>query len=109
MIVIGDSEIINPIGLRPDQIVGSIGTPYWFENLMYNELTKALGNLSPPPQVLLPADKAMLQRHVGRWNVLFCDGHVESMRIGELISRDDEVLRIWSRDNQSHRTSLNPR
>ena len=106
MIAMGDSEIVNPIGSPPGEIIGSIGTPMWFENLMYNELSR-VGTRTPSPRPLLQTDQAMIQRHSGRWNLLFCDGHVEQKRISALISRDDQALSLWSRDHQSHRKGPN--
>ena len=44
------------------------------------------------------------QRHGGRWNVAFCDGHVENLRPRVLFDkRRDDVLRRWNNDNQPHR------
>jgi len=44
------------------------------------------------------------RRHGGRWNVVFCDGHVENLRVAELFDvRRDEVTRRWNRDNLPHR------
>ena len=43
------------------------------------------------------------KRHRGRWNVLFCDGHVATMRIRNLFGfRIDEVRRLWNKDDQPH-------
>ena len=47
--------------------------------------------------------KANQRRHSGRWNVDFCDGHVESLKAQELFNIDrNEVLKRWNRDNQPH-------
>ena len=44
------------------------------------------------------------QRHNSRWNVLFCDDHVEALRLRKLFdSSRDAVLQRWNRDNQPHR------
>ena len=55
-----------------------------------------------------PANAAALakrhQRHAGRWNVLFCDGHVENPRTRDLFDyHQDEVLKRWNYDNLPHR------
>jgi len=53
---------------------------------------------------LTPQDKAMLQRHGGRWNEAFCDGHVENGSLEKFFDfRNDEVLKLWNRDHQPHR------
>jgi len=48
-------------------------------------------------------------RHQGEGNVLFCDGHVESVTL-ESLFRDtsDAALVRWNRDHQSHREQLEP-
>lgn len=58
-----------------------------------------------------PSNAAMVakwrQRHDGRWNVLFCDGHIETLKTKQLFdSRQDEVLKLWNYDHQPHRELL---
>ena len=55
----------------------------------------------------VPADnrgvKAMKQRHNGRWNIGFCDGHVETLRPPQLFKFQDETIaRRWNKDHQPH-------
>jgi len=46
------------------------------------------------------------RRHGGRYNVVFCDGHVETLRPAALFDlRQDTVLRRWNRDNVAHRSA----
>lgn len=100
---IDDSEIMAPIGSPPDEIIGSIRAPWFVSNLMRNEFDRPSPNFQ-----LLPSDKAMLVRHGGRWNMLFCDGHVEGGKLRKFFNyNDDNVMRRWSRDNQTHRKPLN--
>ena len=49
---------------------------------------------------------AVQQRHGGRYNVGFCDGHIESIPRWKLFSRADETLRRWNNDNRPHRDLL---
>jgi prepilin-type processing-associated H-X9-DG protein/prepilin-type N-terminal cleavage/methylation domain-containing protein len=43
------------------------------------------------------------RRHGGRWNVSFCDGHVENLKYLQLWDwRKPTVLRRWNRDHQPH-------
>jgi prepilin-type processing-associated H-X9-DG protein len=43
-------------------------------------------------------------RHGGRCNVVFCDGHVESLKMQGLFdARRDAVTKRWNRDNLPHR------
>ena len=47
--------------------------------------------------------KAIAQRHSGRWNVGFCDCHVENLRAKELFGiRNPAVASRWNNDNQPH-------
>jgi prepilin-type processing-associated H-X9-DG protein/prepilin-type N-terminal cleavage/methylation domain-containing protein len=47
------------------------------------------------------------KRHGNRWNVAFCDGHVESLTTQKLWDgRVDQIVKRWNRDNQPHRESL---
>jgi len=49
----------------------------------------------------------MKKRHKDRWNVAYCDGHVETWQTKKLFdSRNDEVMRLWNRDNKPHREWL---
>jgi len=49
------------------------------------------------------------QRHQGKANVVFCDGHVESPTLAFLFEdTSDEALSRWNRDHQPHREKLSP-
>jgi prepilin-type processing-associated H-X9-DG protein len=44
------------------------------------------------------------RRHDTRINVLFCDGHVETLKISSVFTlRSDDVLARWNNDDQPHR------
>jgi prepilin-type processing-associated H-X9-DG protein/prepilin-type N-terminal cleavage/methylation domain-containing protein len=108
LIAIGDAIINAPLGAPPDEITGMTFAPAPLPNLIRNALIKGLGSLAPPPSPLLPVDKAMAQRHGGRWNMVFCDGHVENGKLRQFFDwNEDNALRLWSRDNQTHRKPLN--
>ena len=50
-----------------------------------------------------------LNRHQGKANVVFCDGHVESPTLKFLFEdTSDEALRRWNRDHLPHREKLAP-
>jgi prepilin-type processing-associated H-X9-DG protein/prepilin-type N-terminal cleavage/methylation domain-containing protein len=50
-----------------------------------------------------------LNRHQGKANVVFCDGHVESPTLQFLFEdTSDEALSRWNRDHQPHREKLTP-
>lgn len=46
---------------------------------------------------------AMRKRHTGRWNVVFCDGHVENLKTRELYGMGLNSLRRWNNDNLPHK------
>jgi prepilin-type N-terminal cleavage/methylation domain-containing protein/prepilin-type processing-associated H-X9-DG protein len=49
-------------------------------------------------------DGVYQRRHNLRFNVLFCDGHVETLKIDNLFSiSSDVVLARWNNDGQTHR------
>ena len=51
--------------------------------------------------------KRVNQRHKGRINVVFCDGHLEAPTLETVFSDEsDAALRKWNRDNQPHRERL---
>lgn len=46
-------------------------------------------------------------RHRGRLNIVFCDGHVEGVKVQTLFfSTDDRDLLLWNSDNKPHRERL---
>jgi prepilin-type processing-associated H-X9-DG protein/prepilin-type N-terminal cleavage/methylation domain-containing protein len=112
---IKQSQVINPSGMNEvgDAFLFAVsgtgfnwvaGSPFLDEAVRQGELFKGL--------VLDPSYGAgggyyldwMRTRHGGRWNVGFCDGHVESLRAKDLFDRrSDDVLAHWNNDNQSHR------
>ena len=57
----------------------------------------------PDNRILRIWQGAIKRRHGGRWQILFCDEHVERMRTTHLFDiRQDEVRKRWNRDNAPH-------
>lgn len=51
--------------------------------------------------------KRSSQRHQGKANIVFCDGHVDALSLQTLFSdTSDAALRLWNRDNKPHRERL---
>ncbi len=68
-----------------------------------------MGVWSPTGRQLVLA--AIRKRHFGKWNVVFCDGHVQGHRTKELFNyNDDAVLSLRNKDHLPHRELfvLNP-
>lgn len=56
-----------------------------------------------------PAVRLSNERHNGRWNVVFCDGHVETLRSrGFLDFGNPNVARRWNSDHQPHNSGWQP-
>jgi prepilin-type processing-associated H-X9-DG protein len=51
---------------------------------------------------------ATLKRHHGRYNVAFCDAHVETIHREKLFLRTDNALRRWNNDHEPHADLLHP-
>ncbi len=55
------------------------------------------------------AVQAMQQRHGGRWNVGFCDAHVETLRTKGLFDVSNPVVaQRWNSDHQPHNDGWHP-
>lgn len=49
------------------------------------------------------------QRHGGKLNVSFCDGHVEAFRYRQLLlDQSSEILSLWNNDSKPHREIVGP-
>jgi prepilin-type N-terminal cleavage/methylation domain-containing protein/prepilin-type processing-associated H-X9-DG protein len=86
-----DEEVPIPIGTYP------IGGHFFLDIPQYYQVV--------PPAVPAsdPVTKAMQQRHSGRWNIVFCDGHVESLKAGDLFNLSSSIVaQRWNNDHQPH-------
>ncbi len=54
------------------------------------------------PVVMFQFEPLQQRRHNGRFNIWFCDGHIESLKFRVLLSRDDDKLRRWNNDHLPH-------
>lgn len=107
MIAVGDSIIIR--GFPGSPIAGLVAgykdfglgaRPYiqsvWVE-------LRLTGNAYPLPRMKEHIELRR-RRHQGKWNVVFCDGHVETLTTRQLFdARQDRVLARWNNDHQPHR------
>jgi prepilin-type N-terminal cleavage/methylation domain-containing protein/prepilin-type processing-associated H-X9-DG protein len=51
---------------------------------------------------------ATLKRHGGRFQLVFCDGHTESLKREKLFEENDGALRRWNNDHEPHADKLLP-
>ena len=89
-----DSSVAQPA----DMI--AIGETFW-KNYDLLRLGNELANTED--------EQIVYQRHQGKANVVFCDGHVESPRLPFLFAdTSDSALTRWNRDHLPHREKLSP-
>ena len=101
MIAIGDSQI-GDVGFgtdpQTDLLTGFFLAPLPENYLLYLQVRPGTPAASDPGTI------SMLRRHGGRWNMVFCDGHIQHGSVRAFFDwSGDEVLKLWSRDNQAHR------
>jgi prepilin-type N-terminal cleavage/methylation domain-containing protein/prepilin-type processing-associated H-X9-DG protein len=109
LIAIGDSEIGLISQPSSSSLVdGAPSGPWFLPTVMITDppfLTVFVplgGHVSP--LLYNNAEKAMARRHGGRWNMVFCDGHVEDGRALKFFNyNSDDVLSLWNTDHQAHR------
>ncbi len=108
-----ESEVVNPGGMiaMGDSTVmrwdafGTVG--YWDfseRTFSWNQGIALLLGLAPPVMPDSAVSLALTRmRHGGRFNVLFCDDHVENLEPQRLLDyQNPDVMRRWYRDNQPH-------
>ncbi len=59
--------------------------------------------LSFSPDLQAEALKLVRRRHLGKYNVAFCDGHIELIAHEKLYQTNEVALRRWDRDNVPRR------
>ena len=69
--------------------------------------TRAYDSVMPGQPASDPSVRAMEDRHGGRWNMGFCDGHVENLKPSNLFDIHNALqMRRWNIDNQPHNQGL---
>lgn len=103
------------IALADTGFIGLTGSRNLFSGL--SNLSMATGSifvfyeagpgLGKPPPEYEPVRALVGKRHGGAWNVLFVDGHVETLNGRNLFNyHSDALLMRWNRDHQPHREAL---
>jgi prepilin-type processing-associated H-X9-DG protein len=62
--------------------------------------------LAVPLKVRPAAMRAERRHHGGRYNVAFCDGHLENLKTNALFATNTAVLKRWNKDNEPHAAEL---
>jgi len=105
---------------RESEIVASSEMMAWGDNAFGSNDgiiapygSAGFGRLGDGPTGTIPVEIArqetaeVYERHRGALNVMFCDGHVESVKVRTLfIDTSDVALRRWNQDNEPHRERL---
>lgn len=116
--VVRENQIVSPsdmIALADTGFIGISGSPNGFTGL--SNLSLATGSifvfyetgsgLGKPPPSYEPVRALVSKRHGGAWNVLFVDGHVETLSGHSLFNYHfDALLMRWNRDHQPHPEAL---
>jgi prepilin-type N-terminal cleavage/methylation domain-containing protein len=94
-----DSDVISPAQMLElgDSVLSPMPGEY-FGMTYFTPFSYFFGYGPPIPS----RAAAQAQRHEGRFSVVFCDDHVESLKTNQLFQITNEVMRLWNRDNQSH-------
>ena len=96
MIAVGDSTVY-PIG----GVSGVFGASWAPQFTTWWVVMPGFPPQPPPP---LPEIRAMTDRHGGRWNMVFCDAHVEHQRPQKFFNfYSDDAISLWNRDHLPHR------
>ncbi|MGH7970471.1 MAG: H-X9-DG-CTERM domain-containing protein [Limisphaerales bacterium] len=99
MIALGDAVLSKFAGLgsSPDYVAG-------FDDLSVGIMSRIYAD-----GAAFGVASFQQKRHDGRWNVLFCDGHVLLKTQRQLFDlKNPEVRRVWNSDNQPHLEFTDP-
>ena len=104
MLAMGDVDASLAMGLMPASFpVVLYGK--WCLNPVSRAGWIAVGILPDEPynKALRAWQQAIGRRHDGRWQMSYCDGHVEKNRIDDLFdTRNPAGRQRWNRDNAPH-------
>jgi prepilin-type N-terminal cleavage/methylation domain-containing protein/prepilin-type processing-associated H-X9-DG protein len=103
MLEFGDAILNPPEGGDSSLAFGVVSLSWGVEQagpFVYNALVRESATGNGFGARLL---RQVRERHGGRWNVVFCDGHAENLRGRQLFDYSSSaVLKRWNSDNQPH-------
>lgn len=112
MIALGDSILGYGSDTAAPQFVGRIMGWWNFSSGMFMsnvgirqilQLPQSSGGSAAAAQEITLTQARTQTRHGGRFNVLFCDGHVETLKPQQLLNYSNSaIMARWYRDNQPH-------
>jgi prepilin-type N-terminal cleavage/methylation domain-containing protein/prepilin-type processing-associated H-X9-DG protein len=102
MIALGDAHLV----WTPAAFMGALyGEAYAIENFSgmgLLDINSRYGVQRPSWPGSEGIIDATAQRHRNRYNISFCDGHIESVRNKALFQQKEDALKRWNNDNASH-------
>jgi prepilin-type N-terminal cleavage/methylation domain-containing protein len=103
MLMAADADVLSPLEYSP--VLGEASWQGEWE-LCYEYLSFPEG-FNP----WTPEPRALSRRHLARWNAVFCDDHVESLKTEQLFQvgpANDQVAMRWNLDHQPHEELTTP-
>ena len=101
-----ESSVVNPSGMI------AIGDGFCGNGSVIADGQWIIGRIAvqaATPQAAYAGTKRAYDRHHGKANIVFCDAHVEALKLSFLFQDTTDVaLAHWTRDNQPHRELLSP-
>jgi prepilin-type processing-associated H-X9-DG protein len=108
MIAVGDATLIWTPAALMRLLYGDQYDKDGFDGMALIDINSRNGversNYAGSPGVIA----ATLKRHSGRYNIAFCDGHVEGVHRDILFRKSDTELRRWNNDHEPHADLLHP-
>jgi prepilin-type N-terminal cleavage/methylation domain-containing protein/prepilin-type processing-associated H-X9-DG protein len=102
MIAIGDASLIWHPAVFVRALYGRTVLSDSYDGMALLDINSRNGVERPSYAGSPGVISATLKRHKGRYNIVFCDGHVESIRRHKLFEETDHALRRWNNDNEPH-------
>jgi prepilin-type N-terminal cleavage/methylation domain-containing protein/prepilin-type processing-associated H-X9-DG protein len=104
---IRESQVLSPsnmVGIGDaDLVIDQIRNNAWNQPFPTKYYQAVIPGLPPRDSAV----RAMKQRHDGRWNIGFCDGHLENLKPTRLFDvQNPEQMRRWNNDHQPHNDGL---
>jgi prepilin-type N-terminal cleavage/methylation domain-containing protein/prepilin-type processing-associated H-X9-DG protein len=102
MIALGDATLVwTPAALLRD-LYGLDTTKDSYDGMALIDINSRNGVERPNYAGSQGVIRATLKRHSGRYNIVFCDAHVEGIRRDKLFEKTDTALSRWNNDHEPH-------
>jgi prepilin-type processing-associated H-X9-DG protein/prepilin-type N-terminal cleavage/methylation domain-containing protein len=99
-----EASVVNPsqmVALGDAVLIRSPADPVY--PLGADDLSLGIRDSGIMSGLNVDTSKISRRRHGGRFNTVFCDGHVENLKVQRLFnSKEGEVRKLWNTDNQPH-------